>query len=141
MAELKQNEIYVVSGDYFYYIEDVPHNPDFAICRESGDDYGYLTVCRKSDMKLRTETWQWQQQEKEKERLEKVTEKVKANLGELAEQVVDKALKNLSSRMKMNIVFGKGSAGNAWALTIADELEKMIRESGKKIAGKGEIDL
>lgn len=141
MAELDHNELYVASGEFYYYIEDVPHNPDFAICRESSDDYGYLTVVRKSDLKLRTETWQWQQNEKYKAEMEAQLGKVQANLDELAEQVVDKALKSLSGRMKLNIVFGKGGSGSAWALPITDELEKMIRESGKKIAGKEKFEL
>lgn len=141
MAEFKTDEIYVASGDFYYYIEDVPHNPDFAICRESGDDYGYLTIVRKSDLKLRTETWQYQQNEKYKAELEARLGKVQSNLDELAEQVVDKALKSLASRMRFNIAFGKGGSAGGWALTITDELEKMIRESGKKIAGKEKLDI
>lgn len=141
MAELEAGKEYWSSGDVFIYIEDVPHNPEFAICREGGDDYGYMTVCRKSDLKPREETWQWQQKEKYKQELEKVTEKVQENLDELAERVVDKALKSLSSRMKMNALFGDNSSNLAWIGVVTQELEKLIRESGKKIAKKESIDL
>lgn len=140
MAEFEPGKEYWSYGDCYFYIEDVPHNTDFAIVREGGDE-GYITVVRKSDLKPIEETWQYQQKAKYKAELERVTETAQANLDELAEKVVDKALKSLASRMKMNIVFGKGGAGNAWALTITEELEKLVRESGKKIAKKEEIDL
>lgn len=131
MSELKQGVQYYYSGDYYEYIEDVPSMPDMCVVRE-GD--GYLTVVRKQDLKPYEESWQYQQKQKEKERLEAVTEKVKANLDELAKQVVDKALKDLAMRIKLNVAFGKATGGEAYAIILSNELEKMIRESGKKIA-------
>ncbi len=70
-----------------------------------------------------------------------ITAKAQENLDELAEKVVDKALKSLASRIKFNVAFGKSTGGEAYAIILSTELEKMIRESGKKIAGKQEIDL
>lgn len=140
MADLEPGKMYCCYGDFYYYIEDVPSNPDFAICQEGGDD-GYMTVCRKSDLKPQEETWQWQQKEKYAAELQKKVDVVQANLDELAEKVVDKALKSLASRIKLNVAFGKGGASDYAALTVAQEVEKMIRESGKKIAGKEDIDL
>jgi hypothetical protein len=131
MAELQKDVKYYYSGDFYEYIEDVPSMPEFCVVRE-GD--GYLTVVRKSELKPYEESWQWQQKELEKERLEKVTDKVKANLDELAKQVVDKALKDLAMRIKLNVAFGKATGGEAYAIILSNELEKMIRESGKKIA-------
>lgn len=132
MADLQKDVRYYYSGDFYEYIEDVPSMPEMCIVREGGD--GYLTVVRKADLKPYEESWQWQQKEAEKERLEKVTEKVKANLDELAKQVVDKALKDLAMRIKLNVAFGKGNGAEAYAIILSKELEKMIRESGKKIA-------
>lgn len=132
MSELQKDVKYYYSGDFYEYVEDVPSMPEFCVVREGGD--GYLTVVRKKDLKPYEESWQYQQKVAEKERLEKVTEKVKANLDELAKQVVDKALKDLASRIKFNVAFGKATGGEAYALILSQELEKMIRKSGEKIA-------
>jgi len=136
MAELKQGVRYYYSGDFYEYVEDVPSMPEFCVVREGGED-GYLTVVRKKELIPYEESWQWQQKEKEKQRLETLTDKVKANLDELAKQVVDKALKDLALRIKLNVAFGKATGGEAYAIILSTELEKMIRESAKKIA-KGE---
>lgn len=132
MAELQKDVKYYYSGDFYEYIEDVPSMPEFCVVREGS--HGYLTVVRKSELKPYEESWQWQQKELEKERLEKVTEKVKANLDELAQQVVDKALKELAQRIKFNVAFGKATGGEAYAMILSTELEKLIRKSGEKIA-------
>lgn len=141
MTEFKTDVVYCSGGDFFYYIEDVPHNPDFAICRESGDDYGYLTIIRKSDLKPREETWQWQQKEKYAAELQAIVDKSQNKLDKLTDKLVDKAIMALASRMKFNVVFGKGGAGNAWALTIVEELEKLIKEKAPEVIKEKDADI
>lgn len=131
MAELEVGKEYWSYGDCYYYVEDVPSMPEFAVVRESGDD-GYVTVVRKSELKPKEETWQWQQKQKYAAELQAIVDGAQGNLDKLADKLVDKAIIALSSRMKFNVVFGKGS-GNAWALTIVEELEKLIKEEAKDV--------
>lgn len=136
MAEFKTDVVYVSSGDFFYYIEDVPHNPEFAICREGGDDYGYLTVVSKSDLKPREETWQWKEKEKYADELRLLTQKAEENFERVTEKMISAACKALSARIKMNVLFGKSNGADSWAVLIANELEKLIKEDAKDIVKK-----
>lgn len=138
MAEFKRDVVYCSSGDFFYYVEDVPHNPDFAICREGGDDYGYLTVVRKSDLKPREETWQWQQKQKHADELRLITQKAQENLDRLTEKLVDKAIISLASRIKFNVAFGSGGSAAPYALMLSQELEKMIKKEAPKVIAEKE---
>ena len=141
MVEFKNDVIYVSSGDFFYYIEDVPHNPEFAICRESGDDYGYLTIVRKSDLKPREETWQWQQKQKYDDELRLLTSKSEENFDKLKDKLVDSALKSLASRLKFNALFGKDSSNMGWVGLVVDELNKLIKEKAEDtIKGKDKVE-
>ncbi len=136
----KIQEYYHSSIGHCTIYADIVDMPDMVAVSENSD-YGTITVVRRKELVKKEDTWEFKQAEKRRDEIRMITAKAQENLDELAEKVVDKALKSLASRIKFNVAFGESNGGSAYAITISQELEKLIRESGKKIAGKGEIEL
>lgn len=141
-----QEEVYVMANQEYYYNGgyvviwgEVVDKPDFVIVND-GNDYGELQVTRRKELVKKEDSYQYKQAEKRAEEIRLKTAKAQENLDELSERVVDKALKSLASRIKFNVAFGEGGSSAAYALMPSEQLQKMIRESGDKIAGKEKID-
>lgn len=96
------------------------------------EDYVIATV-RKKDLVKKEDTYQYKRAQERADEIRLITAKAEEKLDELSDKLVDKALKQLSTRMKLNTVFSK-DLGNAsgWALTVSNELEKMIKEQAKE---------
>lgn len=137
MGKLVEGGEYYYDGDFYIYIEDVPSMPEFAIMREGGDD-GHITVCRKSNLKLKEDSWQWQQKQKHADELRLITQKAQENLDKLTEKLVDKAIISLASRIKFNVAFGSGGSAAPYALMLSQELEKMIKKEAPKVIAEKE---
>lgn len=133
-------EYYHSSVGYCTIFGDIVDKPELVAVSENSD-YGTITVVKRSELVPKEETWEFTQAKKRADEIRLITAKVQENLDELAERVVDKALKSLASRIKFNVAFGEGGSHSAYAIMLSTELEKLIRESGKKVAGKGDIDL
>lgn len=86
-----------------------------------GDEW--FEVCRKSDLKKWEDTYHYQQEKKWEDRklaLEQYGKKI-------IERMQNKAIKGISNRIKFNTFFG-GKSGSAFALVVADEINKLIKE-------------
>lgn len=130
MAELKQDVLYYSEGDFYYYIEDVPSMPEFAVVREGGDD-GYITVVRKNKLIPQEESWQWQQKQKYADEMRLVTAKAQEQFDKLKDKLVDDAIRALQSRVKFNVAFGKGGSSGAYAMILVEQLESLIKEKAE----------
>lgn len=96
------------------------------------EDYVIATV-RKKDLVKKEDTYQYKRAQERADEIRLITARAEEKLDELSDKLVDKALKQLSTRMKLNAVFSKdiGNSGG-WALTVSNELEKMIKEQAKE---------
>jgi len=122
------NQEYYYNGGYVVIVGGVEGEEDLVVVNES-NSYGGMHVARRSELVKKEESYTFKQAEKRKKELEAITKKAQDNLDKLADKVVDKALISLSSRMKFNVAFGKDMSNSAgWALMVADELKKMVKE-------------
>lgn len=122
---------YELNGEYvtiWGFVKDV----DTDVIVLVGGDYGELQVVRKSGLKKKEESYRWLQEVKRKNELEAIAGKAKADLEGLASTVVDKALQDLASRLKFNVMFGKSSESDTVVLTISRELEKLVKSNTAK---------
>lgn len=118
---------------------EVADKPDYVIVSENSD-YGRLEAVRRKDLVKKEDTWEFQQAQKRADELRMITAKAQENFDKLVDKLVDKALLSLSSRIKFNVLFGKGGSGVAWAGMIVEELEKMVKEKAPEVAkGKEEV--
>lgn len=126
-----EQEYYHSSVGYCMIWGDVVDKPEMVIVSENSD-YGSITVVKRSELVKKEDTWEYKQAQKRKEEIEAITKKAEDNLNAIASKVVDRALRSLASRMKFNVAFSS-DLGNAagWAITISNELEKMIKEKAK----------
>lgn len=131
---------YYYDGDYVTIWGDVKDQPDFVIVTD-GSDYGELSVVRRSNLVPKEESYRFKKEQERAEELRLITAKAKENFDELVDKVVDDAIRTLTSRMKFNAFFGKGGAGAAaWAMSVVEELEKIIKKDAKEIVEKGPFD-
>lgn len=138
MVDLKVGHEYYYEGDILLYVEDVQSMEGWCVVDEGGD-YGSLRVVRKKDLIRKEDSWQWQQKQKYADELRLITQKAQENLDKLTDKLVDKALISLSSRLKFNALFGKGSGNMSWVGVVVDELEKLVKEKAPEVV-KGEKD-
>lgn len=120
---------YLYNSEYVTIYHIIPDLDDAVIVK---NDHGELIVANFSEMELKEDSYYYKQARARKQELEAITKKAEANLNKIADKLVDRALRSLSSRMKFNLVFGKAGEGNNWVMPIVDELEKMIKEKAKE---------
>ncbi len=99
-------------------------------------DYGDIRVVARKDLVKKEDTWEYKQAQKRADELRLMTAKAEENFEKVTERVISAACKALASRIKMNVLFGSNMAGGGWAVTIAEELEKLIKEDGKETIKK-----
>lgn len=132
MAE--SNEFYY-EGDYVYIWGEVTDKPEMVIVSD-GSDYGELQVVRRDKLIKKEDSYQWKQKQQQADDLRLVTQKAEENFEKVTEKVIKAACGTLKTRMKMNILFGAGASGGGWAVAVADELDKLIKEDAKEIIKK-----
>lgn len=120
---------------------DVVDKPDWVIVSENSD-YGTLTAVKRSELQKKEDTWEFKQAEKRRDEIRLMTAKAQEQLDKLTSKLVDKALIDLASRLKFNVLFGKNVDGATagWAVTISDELKKMVKEKAPEVI-KDEKDI
>lgn len=126
----KKQEYYNSSVGYVTIFAEVVDQPDFVVVEENGG-YGELSVIRKKDLVKKEDSYEYKERERRKKELEAIASEAEKRLDEIAEQLVDKSLKSLSTRIRLNAMFGKAENAS-FALTIVAELEKMIKEKPKE---------
>ena len=138
MSEVKE---YYYKGDYVYIWDNVTGKPDMVIVCD-GSDYGELHVVHRDELINKEDSWTFQQKQKQADDLRLVTAKAEENFNKITEKVIKAACSSLSTRMKMNILFKDGMNADGWAITIANELNKLVREDAPKIIkGNNDIEL
>lgn len=130
---MDKEQEYYYNGEYVVFYADVVDHPEFAIVQERGGD-GEFTVVRKDSLVKKEDSYEWKQQQAKADELRKITAKAQENFDDLVEKLIKKATETLSSRMKFNAIFGN-KAGNlaGWAVDIANELEKLVKEKAKDV--------
>lgn len=128
---MDKEQVYYCNGEYVKIYAEVKDEPDlFVIKNESG--YGELSVVHRNGLTKKEDSYEYKQQQKKADELRMITAKAQENFDAIVEKVIAKAISRLQSRMKMNIVFGKDMGNSAgWAMTIVNELEKLIKEVAK----------
>lgn len=128
---------YLYNSEYVTIANDVTGEPELVVVV---NDHEELIVARRKNLQKKEDSWGYKRELERRDELRLVTAKAQENLDKLVDKVVDKALASLSSRMKMNVVFGKdiGNSGG-WALMISDELGKLIKEKAPEVV-KGKED-
>ena len=130
---MSEPQEYYINGDYVTIWGEVKDKPDMVIVT-TGDDYGALTVVRRKDLTPKEKSWTFQQAQKRADELRLITQKAEENFNKVVEKVIESACTTLSTRMKMNILFGQG--GNGWAVAVADELNKLVKKDAKEVVEK-----
>lgn len=130
--EFDKTKEYYYSGAYVTIVGDVEGKPNLIVV-DGGGDYGTLTVVEKNKLIPKEESWTWQQAQKRADDIRLVTAKAEEQFEKITEKVIKAACSSLATRMKMNILFKEGMSGNGWAITVADELNKLVREEAPKI--------
>lgn len=123
---------YYYEGDYVYIWAEITGKPELVIVSD-GSDYSELQVVRRDKLMPKEDSWKFQQAQKQADDLRLITAKAEEQFEKITEKVIKAACSALSTRMKMNILFGKDMTGNGWAVTIAEELNKLIREEAPKV--------
>lgn len=123
---MERDTEYYLDGDIVTFWSALKDNKDFVVV-STGD--GDLRTARVSSLQNKEDTYQWQQKEKYKKELEAITADAESNLDQIVDKIVDKALKNLATRIRLNAMFGDASNAS-FALTAVAELEKMIKDKG-----------
>lgn len=130
---------YLYNSSYVTIWGEVKDKPDMVIVSEN-DDYGQLLAVKRDQLQKKEDSWMWKQAEKRKQELDKLSKEAEKNINKVVDKVVDKACKELSMRMKLNAVFSKGTTGGeTWALVIANELEKIIKEKAPDVVRGKEL--
>lgn len=123
---------YYYEGDYVYIWAEITGKPELVIVSD-GSDYGELQVVRRDKLMPKEDSWKFQQAQKQADDLRLVTAKAEEQFEKITEKIIKAACSALSTRMKMNVLFGKDMTGNGWAVTIADELNKLVREKAPEV--------
>lgn len=131
MKELDKTKEYYYSGSYVTIVGDVDGQPDLVVVDEGGD-YGSMLVARRKELTPKEESWTFKKAQEHANEIRMITAKAQENLDEIADKIVDDALKKLASRIKFNVAFGEGGVHSAYALMLSDQLTKMIKEDGAK---------
>ncbi len=123
---------YYYSGEYVTIFSEVTDHPDLVVV-SNGNDYGELTVVPKKQLTKKEDSYYYKAAIARADELRLMTARAQENLDKIADKVVDKALLALASRLKFNVVFGKGSGNMAWAGLVVEELEKLVKEKAPEI--------
>lgn len=124
---------YYLSGDYVTIWGEVKDKPDMVIVSD-GSDYGELIVARRANLIPKEESYRYKKEQERAEELRLITAKAQENFDKLVDDVVDDAIRTLNSRMKFNALFGSDTSSGtaAWAMTVIEALEKIIKDDTKK---------
>lgn len=127
---------YLYNNEYVTISNDVVGDEDLVVVVNDREQY---IVARRSNLKKKEDSWGWKRELERKKELQLITARAKENLESVVEEVITAATSALQARMKMNVLFGKGmSSDNGWALTIADELGKLVKEKAADVVSKKE---
>lgn len=130
---------YYHNGKYVTIWGDVVDKPEYVIVTEASS-YGELYITRRTNLVKKEESYEFIHAQKRADEIRAITAKAQENLDAVADKVVDKALKELAMRIKLNVAFGEGGGSAAYALIISEQLTKMIKESGEKIKTNKDIN-
>lgn len=146
ITEIDKDIEYYYSGDYVRFFAEVEGRPDLVIV-SNGEYSGELLVVSKHQLQKKEDSYEWKNRLRYKEDLENITKKAQEALDtkvkQLADKVLDEALRALASRLKFNVMFGKGVNGAtaAWGVEVSNELEKLVKEkTDKKIKEEKNFD-
>lgn len=115
-------QLYFVNGQKVVLVTEFTYK-EREYCVVYGGDDGF-SVWQKSYLKKWEETWNYQEEQKRKARLEQW----KACEDQIVQRMQNKAIKSLTTRIKLNAFFGSKVGGGAYAVVLAEELEKLIKE-------------
>lgn len=131
----KPKQEYLYNSEYVTIAHDIVGDEDLVVVT---NDHGEYIVARKSSMQKKEDSYYFKKARERKVELESITKKAQDNLDKLADKLVDKALLDLASRLKFNVLFGKDVDGATagWAVTISDELKKLVKDKAPDIIKK-----
>lgn len=129
MSEVQE---YYLDGEYVTIWGEVKGKPDKVIVTNNSD-YGELTVASRDRLVKKEDSYSWKQAQERADELRLITAKAEENFTKVTEKVIKAACSALSTRMKMNVVFGKNMESNGWAIAIADELNKLVRDKAPEV--------
>lgn len=128
--EESNQEYYHSSAGYCKIFASVEGKEDLVIVKNNEGYDGDLVVVDRKGLIKKEDSYEYRMREKQKEELEAVTAYVKKNMQKLSTKLVDAALKDLGTRIRLNAMFGE-PANASFALTVVAELEKMIKDKEK----------
>lgn len=131
MSDDKEQE-YLHGNQYVTIFAEIKGKDDWLVV-ETEDSV--LDVARKSDLVKKEDSYKFKRAQEQADELRLITQKAQENLDRLTTKLVDKALIDLASRLKFNVMFGKDVDGATagWAITIGDELKKMVKEKAPEV--------
>lgn len=116
-------QIYFVNGTKVQLVHEFTFKEqEFAVVFHGDDEF---SVYHKCDLKKWEETWNYQEEQKKIAR----AELWKEYEDKIIHRMQDKAIKGIANRIKLNAFFSAKS-GAAYAVVVADEINKLIKEEG-----------
>lgn len=133
---MSKKQEYLYNGKYVTIWREVADEPEFVVVTDDGN-YGELFVVRKSHLIEKEKSNQWLRAQERANELRLITAKAEENFDAVVEKVIEKSIKSLQMRMKLNMVFNKDMDNNSgWAMLILNELENLIKENAKDVVTK-----
>lgn len=133
---MDEQEYYATGAGYVRIWSELVDRPDYVVVMDANSDYGELSVIPRSDLKKKEDSYEYEQAEKRKKEIQLITANAKENLDKLVDEITDKALSSLSTRIKMNVLFGKLGGDDAIMLAISKELEDLVKENAPEVIKK-----
>lgn len=126
---------YYYNAEYVTIYGFVKDEDDLVIVR---NDHQELSVVERGRLVTKENSYPYRRAQERAEELKAITDEAEKDFDALVDKFLNDALSRLSSRMKMNIVFsGKGGELDSIGLSVAREIEKMMKESIPKTLKKG----
>lgn len=131
---MDKEQEYYYDGGYVTIWAEVKDKPDTVIVAEPGG-YGDLHVTSRKSLVKKEDSYYFKKAQERADEIRLITAKAQEQLDKLTAKLVDKALIDLASRLKFNVLFGKNVDGATagWAVTISDELKKMVKEKAPEV--------
>lgn len=137
MADLDKTREYYYNGGYVTIVGEIEGQPDL-IAVDEGGDYGPMIVARKKDLTLKEESYTYKKAQERADELRLITQKAEENYEKIVEKIIKAAVSTLQTRIKMNVLLGKGGGdgSDTWAIIIANELNKIVKDDAKAVIEK-----
>lgn len=134
---MAEKQVYVVDGEDMVISHEIKDKNDLVVM-EQEDGYGWYKVVYRKDLVKKEDSYQYKNAQKRADELRLITQKAEENYEKIVEKIIKAAVSTLQTRIKMNVLLGKGGGdgSDTWAIIIANELNKIVKDDAKAVIEK-----